>query len=246
MPDRSPLRALFPVEHGLWCWVGAPLLAAAALGRDAATALGVAAVLAGFASSNAVRARAWTVTVGSGAIAIALAAAAAAAAPRPGWWIGAVVLGGSAGAALLWALDPKRRAGRGIGRHTVYELGAIVLTAGLAFGLGAAGGRPEAALAVQLVVVTWELLGLWWVRGELGRVLPERALGRRPLLGGAVVGWGVLAVLEPLLAVLPLAYALRVRTAAPVRSPRDARRIGLSEAAWTAGVAVVAVLLVEA
>ncbi len=244
-PTRpAELRALFPREHGLWCWAGAPLLGAALLAPTLATGLGVLAVLALFGAGNAARKGAWVEAGWATAVASLAGIGVLALVPAPGVWIltlAALVVGG--GVALGVA---DGATGRKVPAVTLFELAAIGGFAGAAAGLAVAGGvSPGTTALVALAIATWEVIGLWWVRGQLSRVLP----GRTPWTAGPVA-IAALALLmavvaaaagHPEVALVPAFYALRIASTRPVTVPKDARRIGLSEAAWAVGATVLAV-----
>ncbi|MFZ5479451.1 MAG: hypothetical protein ACOZNI_21985, partial [Myxococcota bacterium] len=97
----------------------------------------------------------------------------------------------------------------------------------------------------ELVVATWAVFGLWWIRGALAPLLA----GREPWTGGAptclalaaiTVAVGVLAG-EPLVGLVPLLYPLRTWLHRPPSRAADARRVGLAELGWAVGAALVAV-----
>lgn len=245
-PTRRPpkLRALFPREHGLWCWAGAPLLGAALIAPTLATGLGVLSVLALFGAGNAARRGAWiesgwALVVGclSGIGVLALV-------PAPGVWVltlASLVVGG--GVALAVA---DGATGRKVPAVTLFELAAIAGFAGAGAGLITAGGVSVATAAlVALAIGTWEVIGLWWVRGQLARVLP----GRTPWSAGplAIAALATLVAVvaaaagHPEVALVPAFYTLRIASTRPVTVPKDARRIGLGEAAWAVGATVLAV-----
>lgn len=242
----SPFRALLPKEHGLWCWVGTPLLGALLLAPGLGTSLGALSTLAWFGAGNAARRGARGPAARAALVGLGAAAAAALVLPRPLAALLPLVLLVGLGAPVAWGTSGI--AGRALRHATLLELGAIgafaVLGAGLAVGGGARGGD---ALLLAAVLGSWQVVGLWWVRGQLARVLPGRTSWR---LGPGVAALLVLltalaaAVLgAPLVGLVPLGYGLRVLLTAPVRAAKDARRVGLGEAAWTAGACVVAVVL---
>ncbi len=245
-PRRASARALLPVEHGLWCWICTPLLGALLLAPSAGTLLAALSVLALFGAGNAARSRAWTVAGVAMAVSAVLGLAAVPLLDSPRLWLaalGAVVVGGAV---------VVETAGRAIGRkvrgHTAYELAAIGGFGAIGAVIALAAGAPGAAtVAVGLALVAWQVIGLWWVRGQLARVLPNRAPWRAgaPAAVTLALGSGAVAVALglPLLAPLPALYLLRAGFTRAVTSGRDARRIGLSEAGWAAGVTVLAALV---
>jgi hypothetical protein len=244
-PSRpAELRALFPREHGLWCWAGAPLLGAALLAPTVATGLGVVAILAMFGAGNAARKSAFVEAGWATAVGCLAGVGVLALVPAPGVWIltlAALVTGGGLALAIADGAT-----GRKVPAVTLFELAAIAGFAGAAGGLTLAGGAPFATTAlVALSIATWEVIGLWWVRGQLSRVLPGRTpwaagpltIGALAALGGAVA----LLAGHAEVALVPLVYTLRIASTRPAAVPRDARRIGLGEAAWAVGATVLAV-----
>ncbi|MDP2304695.1 MAG: hypothetical protein Q8P18_01540 [Pseudomonadota bacterium] len=245
-PSRDPvqLRALFPREHGLWCWAGAPLLGAALLSPTLATGLGASAVLAFFGAGNAARKSAWIeagwATVGGCLAGIAVLALV----PAPGVWILTLAALVACGGIALAIADGAT--GRRVPAITLFELAAIGGFAATGAGLTVAGGvSPTTAVLIALCIATWEVIGLWWVRGQLARVLPGRtpwAAGPRAIGAlAALLAAVAVAAGHPLLALLPALYVVRVAATRPATAPRDARRIGLGEAAWAVGATVLAV-----
>lgn len=245
-PARSPMRVFLPREHGLWCWVGTPLLGAVLLAPSAGATLAVLSVLALFGAGNAARSQAWNPAGAALAASAALGIAALPFLAVPGLWLAvlaALAVGGAIGV---------ETAGRAIGRnvkgHTRYELAAIggFTGAGAAIAV-AAGGAFGAAMAVALTILTWQVIGLWWVRGQMARVLPNRAPWSAGPLAVAALAVGTAAAAfalhTPLLAAVPALYAVRARVTRPATHGRDARRIGLSEAAWAAGATALAALV---
>lgn len=246
---RSLIRALVPREHGLWCWVGAPLLGAVLLAPGAVTGGGAVAILAWFGAGNAARRGQWLAASLAGLIGglAALPTGLAAAAPAA-WW--GTLLGLAAGGGLMVGLAAGRSGRRAPGALAL-ELLAIGGFVAVGAGLATAGGAPRAAVALlAIAIATWEVTGLWWVRGQLARVL----VGRTPWRGGPwaiaalALGLATAAALagQPAVVAVPLLYALRIGLTRPATAPRDARRIGLGEAAWAAGATLLAASLAQA
>jgi hypothetical protein len=133
-------------------------------------------------------------------------------------------------------------------RKILFEIAAIGGCAGIGAGIAVAGGAevPHAAV-VAAVITTWGIWSVWWVRGQLARVLPKRTpwSSGRPVviaLSLTLFAFGTLLG-HSLAAALPLLYPLRTVVHAPIRSPGNARRLGLTELAWSLGVAGLAVVL---
>ena len=222
------MRALMPREHGLLAWVGLPMAAALAQRPTLPAALAVGAVLAGFGAFNALRRAEAGLALTAGLLAGALGLAAA-----RGANVG-LALGAAAGGALLAArLLPAH-----LPRAPILEGGAILacnaLGAAIALGCGA---RPERAGVLALMLVAWQVTGLWWVRRSLAGVLPRRAPWRAGagvalgLAGAAVAAgcwYGLLAIPAAL-----LLYPLRMAAHPPPTSPRQAAAVGLTELGWS-------------
>ena len=108
-----------------------------------------------------------------------------------------------------------------------------------------AENAPATRLLAFAALATFEILGLWWVGRQLARVLP----GRSPWAAGPAVAAATalltlaasVALGSPLTGLVPALYGLRILTTPKVTSPRDARRVGLSEAGWAALAATLAV-----
>ena len=238
-------RALLPREHGLWAWVGVPLVAMGALCPGACTALAAGSVLAGFCGVNAWR---WRDRGGLVPAALALGLAgllgvgAVASAARPALVAALLAVGGLSGlAAGTWAgkaLRPKP------GVEAALIAGMAALAAGLAVGAGASVGTAAATLSV---VATWGLFGRWHVGRRLSAVIPGRPVwtGSERVLAVAVAATVVAGFAAgcPWSAGLLLLYPMRARLHAPPRSGRDARRLGMTELAWATTVALAAGLL---
>lgn len=234
------MRLFLPKEHGLWCWAGAPLVAAVALAPGVGTVLGAAALVLIFGALNAARRAAWGPAGAVGGAGVALAAGASAFTAEPvleGLTVSGFVVAGLLAARVFREV----RAG-----NTVVELltmsGLVFAGAGLAL---ANAAEPAAVVLVGLATLTWETVGLWWVRSQLALVLP----GRSPWAAGpavvagfvGVTGLAALALGRPALGLLPALYLLRIAMTAPAARAADARRIGLGEAGWTALATLLAV-----
>lgn len=239
------LRALLPKEHGLWSWACVPLVAAILLAPESTTALGALAILLLFGGANAAR-KGEKVTSGlASAAGVALGVGLAPALAQPAIWLSTLGALGAGGAIALVVVG--RATGRKAPNATLLELAAIGGFTAAGAGLAIANGAMEARTAlVALALGTWQVIGLWWVRGELARVLP----GRTPwALGPAVIAALVLALVISAVGLgqqavigVPALYVLRARLTRPATTARDARRIGLSEAAWAIVAVVVAVV----
>lgn len=232
------LRAMTPREHGLWSWVGLPLLGAILLAPGAASALGAGAVLAGFGACNAARRGETRAAAGALAVGAALGGAALLTAPDP-WAFATASAVGGAGA--LAALHATRRL-HAIGVELASILALAMLGAALAVSAGAAS---DAAIMMAAVVGTWHALGLWWVRAQMARLLP----GRQAWAGGPATGAALILATLALAAqtslwaagLIPLLYPLRIALHRPPTAPREARRVGLTELGWATVALVLAV-----
>ena len=226
------MRRFLPREHGLIAWVGLPLLAALACAPGWRTAAAVGTVLAGFGGFNAAR-RGDTRGVGlCAALALPLGVVAVLGAAAPGAL--ALVLGIGAATALGMAMG-FRQLPRAVGIEAL----AIGALGGLGVAVAVAGGgaEPGPTLTVGLVLASWQIAGLWWVRRSLAGLLP----GRRPWDAGLLVALGVAATalaagcLYGLLAVpaVLVLYPLRVLVHGRPRSARQVGRVGLTELGWS-------------
>lgn len=234
------MRLFLPKEHGLWCWAGAPLVAAAALAPGIGTLLGGLALLLLFGAGNAARRAAWGSAAVAGGAGLALAAGASPFTAEP--VLEALTVSGFVVAGLLATrVFRDVRAG-----NTLVELltmsGFVLAAAGLAL---ASAAPPAAVLLVGLATLTWETVGLWWVRSQLALVLPGRtpwAAGPAVVAGLVLVtGLAALTLGRPALGLLPALYLLRIAVTPPAARAADARRIGLGEAGWTALATLLAV-----
>ncbi len=242
------MRSLLPREHGLWCWVCVPLLAALLLAPEPGSAGGALAILAVFGAGNGARRGAWAAAGWSAAFAAGIGLAVVPALRLPLVWAG--TLGLLAAGHVLAVRLGAGAWGRRAPNATLLELGAIAAFAGAGVGLAVANGAAASTAAlVAVTLVTWEVIGLWWVRGQLARVLPGRLPWRAGPWGIAVLVLLTIVAASALgrlpVALLPALYLVRAGTTRPVRGPRDARRIGLGEALWAGIVAVLATLAVR-
>ncbi len=224
------MRRFLPREHGLIAWVTLPLLAAVV---EAPRALPAAlAVLAGFGAFNAARRGERRAGLGALALGAALALLALLQSPEP--WALVLTLGlASLGAVLALA---------GLGGRATHapalEVGALAGLGALGVGVAlSAGGQLERTLTVALMLLAWQVTGLWWVRRSMAAVLPRRApwregLGVALLLAGSAVAAGCWYGMLAIPAVL-LLYPLRMALHSGPRGPQDAARIGLTELGWS-------------
>lgn len=241
-------RLLLPREHGVWAWVGLPLLLALLLAPSLTTVLGTLVVLAGLGATQALgRAMRGVAGAKTAAVVAALVAAAA----GGGAWLVAerpwVLLATVSGAGLFGASATWMTRGRPP-RQIAVEVVAIAVFVATGAGLAIAAGAPPLRSGVAgLALLAWLVLGLWWVKGRLATVLARREPWEvGPWVAGGLVmtsvAAGVWASL-PLVGCVPLAYALRARAHRPPASARDAKRVGLQELAWGAAATVVLGLL---
>ncbi|MCC6621592.1 MAG: YwiC-like family protein [Deltaproteobacteria bacterium] len=244
--EKSPWRDLAPREHGLWAWLVLPLVLALALTPTwAALAAGLATV-AGFAGlqgwGRVVRgsAGARTPTLVALGLAAALGLVAALVAARPAVLVATLGLGAAAGFVAMTAWRGRAP------REIVTEVGAIVAL-GLVGALVAIGaGAPlDRAGVAALALGAWLVAGLWWVKGQLARVLSNREpwVGGFPVVAALVAASIAAGVLtgHPVVGLVPLLYGARMQLHAAPAHARDARRVGLTELAWGLGaVALIA------
>lgn len=236
------MRRFLPREHGLIAWVGLPVLAVLALAPGLASTLAGLAVLAAFGAFNAARREEDLSAAGALLVSAALAVAALLESARPTL----LLLGLGLGAA--FAVGAMACFRRQLPRSPPQEVGAL-------FGLNAlgaclavsAGAEPERALTVALMLLAWQVTGLWWVRRTMAAVLPRRAPWREGLavalgLAGSAALAGCWYGLLAIPAVL-LLYPLRILAHRPPASPSEAARVGLAELGWSVlalGLAVLA------
>lgn len=228
--------------------MGVPLLAALLLAPHPPTLVAGCSVMAAFGAFNAFgrflggREGAREIGLAALGVALALATLAVLLSTHPIWLLGIYVTAAVAGsiATLAWR-----------GRHPrriAFEVAAIGGCAMIGAGIAAAAGAETShALVVAIVLTTWGTWSLWWVRGQLARLLPRRVAwsqGRPLVVGLSLVTFAAGVYLgHPFAAALPLLYPLRTVVHAPVRSPGKARVIGLTELGWALGIAGLAVVL---
>ena len=222
------MRAYLPREHGLLVWIGLPLLAAVAQAPGAAVAAVL--VVLGFGAFNALRRRERRAATLAMAPALALLAPALAWSDHP-WILGfGLMLGGLAALAGL-------REGHLSRRPAVMVLGMAALNGVGASLAVAAGADPHRAGLVALVLLAWQVAGLWWVRRSMAAVLPRRLPWRNGLvvalaLAAAAVAAGCWYGLLTIPAAL-LLYPLRILLHPAPSNPRDAARVGMTELGWS-------------
>lgn len=234
------MKIFLPREHGLLGWVGLPLVAALGLAPGGTTLLALASVLGGFCAFNARRRglnRPALLALGAGALAAAGALSGSSAPLLLGAALGTGALAGLAGSALPQTLP----------RQTALEVGAILGLVGLGGALALGGGAdPRRVATVFLMLGAWQLAGLWWIRRSLAGVLPRRSpwqagLGLALAVAAAAVAAGCWYGLLTVPAAL-LLYPLRMAVHPPPASPRDAKRVGMTELVWSLVAVAVAVL----
>lgn len=237
-------RALLPAEHGVWAWVGLPLVVSLVAAPGATTGLGTVATLAGLgacqAAGRVARRRAALVpALVAGAVAAACGLGAWHLSPSPLAVVATLGVGGVLGLGVSLATGARPP------RVVALELAAIATFGATGAGLVLGSGAPVGATATRFVALfAWLVLGLWFVKGRLAGVLKRR----EPWRGGIVVAGAATAlsvtlgvVVGPIVAGwVPLAYPLRVLAHRPAASPRDVKRVGLEELA--AGIAACLVI----
>lgn len=244
---RSPLKELIPKEHGVWGWLGIPLVMALASAPSWTALTGAFAVVAGVGAAHgfgrAMRGmtRARVPTALALILANLLGIIAVASAPRPEVLVPTLGLGALLGFGAMFYLRGR------LPRAVLAEIATIAAFTSIAAGLAvSAGAAPERVAVSGAVVLTWLVLGLWWIKRSLARVLSHRDPWRHGLLVGSICAAGsiVLGVVfeAPWVGVLPLLYVPRALIHRAAAVPADAKRIGLTELAWGIGVAVAAVL----
>lgn len=228
-------RALLPTEHGVWAWLGLPLLLALLVAPGATTALGALATLAGLGTSLALGRLARR----HAALVPALTAGSVAALATVGAWLAAPVplavaltlgVGGVLGVGVSVATGARPP------RLVALEVAAIAAFVATGAGLAIAGGSTTGTVATRFVALfAWLVLGLWFVKGRLAVVLKRREPWRAGIVVGALAANGAALLgltFGPLVAgLVPFGYALRVLAHRPVTSPREAKRVGLEELA---------------
>jgi len=245
---RPGYRELIPKEHGVWAWLGLPLLLALCLAPAWSTLFGGLAVVAGFAAAHGLgramkgspRARVPTLIAVVVANVFGAVSVATAAVPEG---IVATLIGGAVVGFTAMAFMRGRAP-----REVVVELAAITgfvaIGAGLAVGGAAEGLRVIAGAAA---LGAWLVIGLWWVKGALARVLAHRA----PWAAGRWFGAAAVAVSlvvgtlagHVVVGALPVLYGVRIAVHRAPKEAREAKRVGLTELAWGVVVAVLAGVL---
>lgn len=224
------MRPFLPREHGLLVWVALPLLAAVAQAPGVAVVSAALLVVFGFGAFNALRRRARRSAL------LALTPAAALLAPAL-WWsarpwalVAGLLIGASIAAVGL-------REGHLSHRPPAMVLGMAALNAVGASLAVAAGADPGRAGLVALVLLAWQVAGLWWVRRSMAAVLPRRSpwrggFGVALALAAAAVAAGCWYGLLTIPAAL-LLYPLRILLHRAPSNPRDAARVGMTELGWS-------------
>lgn len=226
------MRRFLPREHGLLAWVGLPLLAALVLAPETGTALASLAVILGFGAFNAARRAEWRAAAGALALASGAAGAAVMVIDRPWLLLGTLALASAGAGAALTTF------GERLPRAPALELVGLAGLNALGMSLAISGdARWDRALTLSLVLLCWQVTGLWWVRRSLAAVLPRRApwrpgLGVALALAGSAVAAGCWYGLLTIPAVL-LLYPLRMALHGPPGGPRDAARVGFTELGWS-------------
>ncbi len=172
---RPGWKELLPKEHGVWAWLGLPLVLALGLAPTVSTLLATGAVVIGFGAAQG-WGRAMRGSRGAAVptvIALLLAnlfgLGAVASAVRPGVLV-ATLLGGGVvglfGMSYLRGLAP---------RHVGFELAAIAGFVAIGAGIAVSGGAdPSHTVAAALALGAWLVLGLWWIKRMLAAVLKHR------------------------------------------------------------------------
>lgn len=245
---RAPWRELVPKEHGVWAWLVLPLVTALGLAPALSTLFGALAVVAGFAAAQGLgRALkgsrvARVPTLLAVIAANALGAASVATAPVPEGIVATLVVGALVGFSAMAFMRGRAP------REVVVELSAITGFVGIGAGLGLGGGAADLrVLAGAAALGAWLVIGLWWVKGALARVLSHR----KPWAAGRWFAAAAVAVSVVVgyvgghawVGLLPILYGLRIAVHRAPTEARDAKRIGLTELAWGLVVAVLAGVL---
>jgi len=224
------MRAFLPREHGLLVWVGLPLLAAVAQAPGLPAILAASVVTLGFGAFNALRRRERRASLLAASLALAALVPALAWSAHPA----TLALGLLVGA--LAALGGLRE-GPLSRRPEVMVLGMAALNA-VGASLAMAAGSPSThAAVVALVLLAWQVAGLWWVRRSMAAVLPRRSPWRGGwsvalALAAAAVAAGCWYGLLTIPAAL-LLYPLRILLHPAPAHPRDAARVGMTELGWS-------------
>ncbi len=245
---RPGWKELLPKEHGVWAWLGLPLVLALGLAPTVSTLLATCAVVSGFGAAQG-WGRAMRGARGAAVpTLIALLCAslfglgAVASAVRPGVLVATLLSGGGVGLfgmSFLRGLAP---------RQVGFELAAITGFVAIGAGIAVSGGADREHIVVAaLALGAWLVLGLWWIKRMLAAVLKHR----EPWANGVWFGAGATALSLafgmvlgfPWVGALPVLYVARITFNNPATVARDAKRIGLTELAWGIGIALAAALL---
>jgi hypothetical protein len=245
---RPAWKELVPKEHGIWAWLALPLVLALCLAPALASLSAGLAVVAGFMAAQgfgkALRGsrQARAPTLAALVVANLLGVLAVSAAARPGGMVATLLGTGFAGFVAMAVVRGRAP------RHAAFEVLAIAGFSGLGAAVAvAAGADPARVAAGAMALMAWLVLGLWWVKGALSKVLAHR----EPWVAGrSVAALAVVASLAvgigcgvPWVGALPLAYALRVAIHPAPSHAKDARRVGLTELGWGLVIAVLAGVL---
>jgi len=245
---RPAWKELLPKEHGVWAWLVLPLVLALCLAPTVSTFAGALSVVSGFGAAQALGRAVRGSRLAAKPTMLALILAnifgfiAVANSPHPGVLVATLLGGGFVGFIGMLYLRgrPPRLAG--------FELLGIAGFLGLAIGLALAGGAlPGRVVAGAMALGAWLVLGLWWIKGSLAKVLSNRQpwpAGRwfSAVAVAASLALGV-AVGHPAAGALPLLYGLRVALHRAPNHARDAKRLGLIELAWGTATALAAGLV---
>jgi len=245
---RSGWRDLLPREHGVWAWLALPLVLAVSLAPAWSTLAGALSVVAGFAGAEGFgRALSGSRAARGPTLVMVLfaqlcGALAVVSAHRPGVLVATLL-----GAGLVGFLAMAYLRGRAL-RKPLFEVLAIIGFVAIGAGLATSGGAAiEPTISGAVALGAWLVLGLWWIKATLAKVLSHREPWSE---GRWFVGCAValslasgLATGRPWVGALPLLYGLRITSQRPPRVARDAKRVGLAELAWGIGLALAAGLL---
>lgn len=245
---RPGWKELLPTEHGVWAWLGLPLALALGLAPTASTLLAALATVAGFAAAQgwgrALRGSRAAVmpTMLALLCANAFGFGAVMGNARPGLLVATLLSGAALGLFGMAALRGR------VKRLVVLELASIAGFVAIGVCLAVAGGAEVTrAVSAGLALAAWLVLGLWWIKRSLSKVLKHR----EPWAAGGWVGAAAgavslvvgMALGQPWVGALPALYVVRVSCDVPPTQARDAKRVGLTELAWGAGLTLLAALL---
>ena len=225
---------LFPREHGLWAWIGVPLVAAIGLAATPSVIFGALTIVVGTGASSAWRNRAPALALMAAVVSVGLGVASLMSCPQPTpLAVGALILGGVAVSSTWWL---GRRQPPGQVRHAA-EAALILVVAAAAGGLAVlAGADPQRVALVQLALATWQITSLWRINRDLSRVLKREPWYSGPVLAMicvAATAYTAITFGQPILVGLFVLYGVRVSWHAPMTHARDAKRVGLAELFWT-------------